>query len=154
VRCVLWCVATQVYSGSRGGTPAPALRACRRSWPRRYTRRARPSHRDVFCAHCRAILVVRSGHAQTIDGAHVITLVMDAQQPLTKQDMALAQHAVDEGKAVVVVLNKMDVAANRKLLLDAVKQRLLSAVWQAGGVECVPVSALKQQYLDDIFPAV
>jgi GTP-binding protein len=92
--------------------------------------------------------------AQSMSKAHVIALVVDAKEPLTKQDLALAQKAVDDGRCIVVVLNKMDAVDDKKLLADGVSQRLGSAMWQAQGVECVPVSALNNDGVEDIMPAV
>jgi hypothetical protein len=84
----------------------------------------------------------------------VIALVVDGKEPLTKQDLALAQKAVDDGRCIVVVLNKMDAVEDKKLLADGVSQRLGSALWQAQGVECIPVSALNSDGVEDIMPAV
>ena len=81
-------------------------------------------------------------------------LVLDGNQALTKQDLSLAQKAVDEGRAILVVLNKMDAVENRKLVEDGVTDRLQSAIWQAFGVECVAISALTGQGLENIMPAV
>lgn len=38
--------------------------------------------------------------------AHVIAIVIDAQQPLEKQDLSIARIAIEEGKALVLVINK------------------------------------------------
>jgi hypothetical protein len=102
----------------------------------------------VAIACCCVLLV------QSLGRADVVALVMDGKEPLTKQDLALAQKAVDDGKAVVVVLNKMDIVGDKKLLVDGVAQRLLSAIWQAQGVECVPVCAMNGEGVEDVMPAV
>jgi predicted GTPase len=91
---------------------------------------------------------------QSLAEAHVVVLVLDGNQALTKQDLSLAQKAVDEGRAILVVLNKMDAVENRKLVEDGVTDRLQSAIWQAFGVECVAISALTGQGLENIMPAV
>jgi len=98
--------------------------------------------------------VATSNASKSMSKAHVIALVVDAKEPLTKQDLALAQKAVDDGRCIVVVLNKMDAVDDKKLLADGVSQRLGSAMWQAQGVECVPVSALNNDGVEDIMPAV
>jgi GTPase len=79
---------------------------------------------------------------------------MDATTPVTKQDLAIAQRVVDEGRAIVIALNKMDAVDKPKLIIDAVKDRIEQAVWQAGGVECVPISATLGKNTRHIMPAV
>jgi GTPase len=84
----------------------------------------------------------------------VALLVMDATAPVTKQDLAIAQRVVEEGRAIVIALNKMDAIEKPKLIIDAVKDRIEKAVWQAGGVECVPISATLSKNTQHIMPAV
>ena len=86
--------------------------------------------------------------------AHVVALVVDGNEPLTKQDLALAQKAIDEGRCILVVLNKMDRVENKKAVEDGVVDRLASAVWEAQGTQCVSVSALTGQGVENIMPAV
>ena len=40
--------------------------------------------------------------------ANVVALLIDATVGLTKQDLVIAQGVVDEGRALVIVLNKID----------------------------------------------
>lgn len=44
--------------------------------------------------------------------SNVVVLVIDATQPLEKQDLSIAHIAINEGKAVVLVVNKMDLIEN------------------------------------------
>ena len=48
--------------------------------------------------------------------SHVTILVIDATQPLEKQDLSIAHIAINEGKAVVLVANKMDLVENKKII--------------------------------------
>ena len=84
----------------------------------------------------------------------MVALVTDAGEPLTKQDLALAQRAVDEGRALIVVLNKVDGVPDVKKLELAVADRLTRAVWEAQGVQCVSTSALNGEGVQAVMPAV
>lgn len=91
---------------------------------------------------------------QTLSKASVVLLVLDATSPATKQDLALAQKAVEEGRALVVALNKMDAVDNPQVLAEAVQDRIQRAVWLAGGVPCIPISAKTTMGLRKLMPAV
>lgn len=45
---------------------------------------------------------------QAIDDAHVVILMIDAQEGLVDQDLHLMGHVIDSGRALVVALNKWD----------------------------------------------
>ena len=45
---------------------------------------------------------------RAIQFAHVVVLVLDATNPLEKQDLTIARQVVDEGRALVIALNKWD----------------------------------------------
>ena len=81
-------------------------------------------------------------------------LVLDATNPVTRQDLALAQKVLEEGRALVVALNKMDTQNDPKVLIDAMRDRIERAVWEAGGVQCIPMSAINGRGIDAIMPAV
>ena len=49
---------------------------------------------------------------RTIRFAEVVVLVMDATEPLEKQDLQLADLVADEGRALVLALNKWDLVSN------------------------------------------
>jgi GTP-binding protein len=45
---------------------------------------------------------------QAIDDAHVVILVMDAQEGIVEQDLHLLGHVIEKGRALVVAINKWD----------------------------------------------
>ena len=45
---------------------------------------------------------------QAIEQCHAVILVLDAQQGFAEQDLSLASHVLDSGRAVVVAINKWD----------------------------------------------
>lgn len=76
-----------------------------------------------------------------IRSAHVIVCVFDAEQPLEKQDNNIASLAEQEGRAVVIAINKWDKVEDEKIFLKAFRQRLEYVLPQIGGVAIVPVCA-------------
>ena len=86
--------------------------------------------------------------------AAVVLVVFDATDPAGRQDMAIAARAADEGRAVVIVLNKWDVVRNRAATRAAIQDRLETALAQVKGVPVVTCSALTGAGTDGIMPAV
>ena len=85
--------------------------------------------------------------------AQVVILVLDADGVLDKQDLTIARKVLDEGRALVIALNKWDVA-ERKEALDKLNDRLQTSLTQADGVPTVTISALKKHGLDKLLSAV
>ena len=72
---------------------------------------------------------------------------------LTKQDLAIAEQVLDEGRGLVVVVNKVDALADRAAVIDTAK-RQLESMHQGQGVEVVALSALKGSGVAGLMPAV
>src|SRR4051812_43327240 len=74
--------------------------------------------------------------------AETVILVLDAETPLERQDLTIANLVADEGRALVLALNKCDLVADRAALLRELRERLETALPQLSGVALVPVSGL------------
>lgn len=85
--------------------------------------------------------------------AQVVVLVLDADGVLDKQDLTIARKILDEGRALVIALNKWDIA-DRKEALDKLNDKLQTSLTQAEGIPTVTISALKQRGLDKLLSAV
>lgn len=85
--------------------------------------------------------------------AQVVVLVLDADAVLDKQDLTIARKVLDEGRAMVIAVNKWDIA-NRKESLDRLNDKLASSLTQAEGIPTVTISALKKEGLDKLMSAV
>ena len=85
--------------------------------------------------------------------AQVVILVLDADAVLDKQDLTIARQVLEEGRALVIAVNKWDIA-NRKEALDQLNYKLRTSLTQAEGVPTVTVSALKKEGLDKLMRAV
>lgn len=82
--------------------------------------------------------------------AHVVILVLDSTQPFDKQDLIIAHHVVEEGRALVVALNKWDLVRDKKLVMRQIREKAELSLAQASGVPLVPLSALKGNGLPDV----
>ncbi len=87
------------------------------------------------------------------DMAQVVVLVLDADAVLEKQDLTIARRVIDEGRALVIAVNKWDIA-NRKESLEKLNYKLMTSLTQVAGVPTVTISALKKEGLDKLMSAV
>lgn len=85
--------------------------------------------------------------------AQVVVLVLDADAVLDKQDLTIARKVLEEGRALVIAVNKWDIA-NKKETLDKLNYKLKTSLTQAEGVPTVTISALKKEGLDKLMQAV
>lgn len=85
--------------------------------------------------------------------AQVVILVLDADGVLDKQDLTIARKVLDEGRALVVAVNKWDIA-NKQEALQKLNDKLETSLTQAEGVPTVTISALKKRGLDKLLSAV
>src|SRR3954454_5516780 len=86
--------------------------------------------------------------------AGTVILVLDALQPLERQDLTIANLVAEEGRALVLALNKWDAVGNREETLKQVRERLETTLAQLQGVALVPVSGLKGSGLDRLMDTV
>lgn len=90
---------------------------------------------------------------KAVDLAQVVVLVLDADGVLDKQDLTIARQVLDEGRALVIAVNKWDIA-NRTEVLQKLNYKLQTSLTQASGVPTVTISALRKENLDKLMRAV
>ncbi len=56
--------------------------------------------------------------------AQVVVLVLDADDMLEKQDLAIARQVIDEGRTLVIAANKWDAIRDKKAALGRLEDRL------------------------------
>lgn len=91
---------------------------------------------------------------RAIGFAGTVILVIDALQPLERQDLTIANMVTEEGRALVLALNKWDAVSDRDALLKRVRERLRTGLPQLQGLSLVPVSGLTGLGLDALMKAV
>lgn len=86
--------------------------------------------------------------------AEVVVLLMDASQPFEKQDLQLADLVAQEGRALVLALNKWDLVADKEATLRSLKADLEETLTQVRGVPMVPISAKSGTGVERLMQAV
>ncbi len=87
---------------------------------------------------------------RTIDFAEVVVLLLDATRGLESQDLRIANQVIEEGRALIIVLNKWDVADNASALFNGVKAALAEGLSQLRDVPLLTVSAKTGKGIDTI----
>ena len=91
---------------------------------------------------------------EAIRHAEVVVLVMDAAAILDKQDLTIARMVVDEGRALVIAVNKWDAVDDPQSALRRLGDRLETSLPQVRGVPTVTLSALSGRGVDKLMDAV
>jgi GTP-binding protein len=90
---------------------------------------------------------------RAIDHAEVVVLLLDATRGLEAQDLRIADQVIEEGRALIVALNKWDVAENASSLFNGVKAALDEGLAQLKGVPVLAISAKTGKGVDDVLKA-
>jgi GTPase len=86
--------------------------------------------------------------------AEVVVLVIDATQGLEKQDLAIADLVEEEGRALVLAVNKWDLVEEKTAALRKIKDRLQISLPQLAGLRFITLSARSGAGVAKLMPAV
>jgi len=86
--------------------------------------------------------------------AEVVVVLLDVEIPFETQDLRIADLAEREGRAVVVAVNKWDIAEDRQDTLKALLQKFETALPQLKGAALVTASAKTGRGLDRLHDAI
>ncbi|HKX92962.1 MAG TPA: ribosome biogenesis GTPase Der [Sphingomicrobium sp.] len=87
---------------------------------------------------------------RAIDFSEVVVLLLDATRGLEAQDLRIASQVIEEGRALIIALNKWDVADNASSLFNGVKAALGEGLAQLRDVPLLTVSAKTGKGIDAI----
>ena len=90
---------------------------------------------------------------RAIDFAEVVVLLLDATKGLEHQDLKIASQVLEEGRALMVAINKWDVAENASSLFNGIREALNEGLAQVRGVPLFAVSAKTGKGLDTMLSA-
>ncbi|HWU74211.1 MAG TPA: ribosome biogenesis GTPase Der [Sphingomonas sp.] len=90
---------------------------------------------------------------RAVDFAEVVVLLLDATLGLEAQDLRIADRVLQEGRALVIALNKWDIAENASSLFNGVKKALEDGLSQVKGVIVITVSAATGKGIDQLLGA-
>lgn len=86
--------------------------------------------------------------------AQVVVVVIEAETLLEKQDLIIAGHVLDEGRALVIAVNKWDKVTDRAKVLDDIKYQLETSLSQVKDLPAVTISALNGVRLDTLMQTI
>ncbi len=95
-----------------------------------------------------------SDAVRAIRFAEVVVVLIDAQNPLEMQDLTIADMVEQEGRALVLAINKWDLVAEKQKTLKELRDKLEYRLAQLPGVSLVTLSALAGQGLPKLEDAV
>ncbi|WP_237437481.1 ribosome biogenesis GTPase Der [Alteraurantiacibacter aestuarii] len=88
-----------------------------------------------------------------VDFAEVVVLLLDATRGLEVQDLKIANIALEEGRALMIAINKWDVAEDPSALFNGIRAALDEGLAQLKGVPLLAVSAITGKGLDTMLAA-
>jgi GTP-binding protein len=88
-----------------------------------------------------------------VDFAEVVVLLLDATRGLEHQDLKIASMALEEGRALMIAINKWDVAEDASGLFNGVRAALDEGLAQVKGLPLLAVSARTGKGLDQLLAA-
>ncbi|MDE2303700.1 MAG: ribosome biogenesis GTPase Der [Sphingomonadales bacterium] len=97
------------------------------------------------------LAVADARHA--VDFAEVVVLLLDATLGLEHQDLKIAAMVLEEGRALMIAINKWDVAQNASALFNGIKAALDEGLAQARGLPVLTVSARTGKGIDTLIGA-
>ena len=86
--------------------------------------------------------------------AQVVIMVLDAETMFEKQDLVILSHAINEGRAVVIAINKWDAVKHRDKMLEDIKYEIETSLAQVRDVPTITISAKNGVRLDQLMQSV
>jgi GTPase len=86
--------------------------------------------------------------------AEVVVLMLDAAIPFEKQDLTLADLVEQEGRALVIALNKWDLIDNKSDKARELRAEASRLLPQLRGTRVIPVSGLTGAHVDKLMEAI
>jgi len=90
---------------------------------------------------------------RAIDFAEVVVLLLDATRGLEHQDLKIASLVLEEGRALMIAINKWDIAEDPSGLFNGIRAALEDGLAQVRGVPLLAVSARTGKGLDQMLSA-
>ncbi|WP_316353108.1 ribosome biogenesis GTPase Der [Candidatus Trichorickettsia mobilis] len=84
----------------------------------------------------------------SINFANTVILILDARNPLEQQDLKIASYVIEQGRGLIIAVNKWDLIKDKILFKEELHYQLAQSLPQAKGVPTVFISALNKQNID------
>lgn len=86
--------------------------------------------------------------------AEVVILVLDGERPLEHQDLTIGDLITEEGRAIVIAVNKWDAIPDKQKRLQEFRDDVADRLSQVPGVRVVAISALAEKGIDRLMDEV
>ena len=87
--------------------------------------------------------------------AEVVVVMFDATSPFERQDLVIAQQVIDEGRALLIAFNKIDLIADQVAYQKLVTKQLERYLTEVRGIPVVYMSAQNDEIgVEKLMPAV
>ncbi len=90
---------------------------------------------------------------RAVDFAEVVVLLLDGTRGLESQDLRIADNVLQEGRALIIAINKWDVVEGPSGLFNGIKAALDEGLSQARGVPLITVSGMTGKGIDQLLAA-
>ncbi|GEO13307.1 ribosome biogenesis GTPase Der [Microvirga aerophila] len=91
---------------------------------------------------------------RAVQFAEVVVILLDATIPFEKQDLSIVDLVEQEGRALVIGINKWDLVADQPGLLKDLKEKATRLLPQVRGAPVVPLSGLAGSGIDPLMKAI
>jgi GTP-binding protein len=95
-----------------------------------------------------------SDTVRAIRFAEVVVLLLDAERGVEHQDLTIGDLVTEEGRALVIALNKWDRIEEKQKTLKELNRKIAEGLAQVPGVTVVPISAASEKGLDKLLRAI
>jgi GTP-binding protein len=95
-----------------------------------------------------------SDAVRAIRFAEVVVLLIDAERPFEHQDLTIGHRVTEEGRALVVAINKWDLIPEKQKTLRDLKKTVAESLAQVPNVPVVAISARSESGLDQLMSAI
>jgi len=86
--------------------------------------------------------------------AQVVILVIDANLTIESQDLKIAHHVINEGRALVIAVNKWDTIDNKDEVREKIKNQMETSISQLKDLKYTCISAARGSKLTQLFDNV
>ncbi len=95
-----------------------------------------------------------SDAVRAIRFAEVVVLLIDPDSAFEKQDLTIGDMVTEEGRALVIAINKWDLVTDKQKRLRELKQTVAQSLAQVPNVAVVTISARAEKGLDQLMSSV
>ncbi len=95
-----------------------------------------------------------SDSVRAIRFAEVVVLLIDPERGLEHQDLSIGELTTEEGRAIVIAINKWDLVEEKQKVLKDLFAKIEIGLAQVPGVAVVPISAASEKGLDKLMRAI